>query len=305
MVKTLLAPEFGNLLDQCFPVPKGEHFLDDFPIWGLDDPKTITRRGYVLDGNIVSTAGLRTGVLNIRARGQVPLQLKVGIIGGVATHPDHRGQGFAKHVVTDVMDLAKTQDLEALFLWTGEPKLYESLGFQWIGRQMQLSLDELDFKDVDQQEIQDIKTFYGFRPDYFDLFVERSSGMKMQKDDLEWMAKHKNVEWLCAELQDGDLLRRAIIGFGRGIDLQGFIHEWAGDKVLCQLLMLTVKKKIEGAKILAHPDHIQDLGILMSPKLQKEVRFEPLCMVHASDAATRDLLKKNRGEIWFWGLNAC
>jgi predicted GNAT family N-acyltransferase len=67
--------------------------------------------------------------------------LKIGGIGGVATHPDYRKQGHAGKVLQDCIDMMKSQDYDLSILWTGINGYYRRWGWENAGHQHYFKID--------------------------------------------------------------------------------------------------------------------------------------------------------------------
>src|SRR5690348_5164356 len=96
--------QFSDLLDLCFSVPTGSHFLEDFPVW---DPQFripwVMRLGSFQQNELVSGAAARLAEIKLLAGKAVTIAL----IGAVATQPSWRGRGLATGVVLSLIQWAK------------------------------------------------------------------------------------------------------------------------------------------------------------------------------------------------------
>src|SRR6476619_1871467 len=88
--------QFSNLLDECFSIPRGSHFFDDFPIWDarFKSPSMI-RLGVFNKSHLVSSVAIRKAELQGLQIGNI----SVAILGAVATRPQWRGKGLASQTV--------------------------------------------------------------------------------------------------------------------------------------------------------------------------------------------------------------
>ncbi|AGA24615.1 GNAT family N-acetyltransferase [Singulisphaera acidiphila] len=91
---------------------------------GYFRPRTIELGTYVgvrRDGRLIAMAGQRMGLLSHRE------------ISGICTHPDHRGQGYARRLVTWLVDATFREGLVPFLHVDGENNgaraAYEKLGF--------------------------------------------------------------------------------------------------------------------------------------------------------------------------------
>lgn len=80
------------------------------------------------DREIVSHVGIYPVYVKID-----DLELKVGAIFGVATHPNYRGRGFAKVLLRDAVERMIKENYDVSILWTGIPEFYRKLGWEYAG----------------------------------------------------------------------------------------------------------------------------------------------------------------------------
>lgn len=57
------------------------------------------------------------------------------LVGSVATHPDHRGQGFAGRLVSYAAEHARSAGCSAVILWSDSPGFFAKFGFVPMGTQ--------------------------------------------------------------------------------------------------------------------------------------------------------------------------
>jgi hypothetical protein len=105
----------------------------------------------------------------------------------------------------------------------------------------------------------------------------RGSGLRIDAPDERWLEAHRNVDWYWLGEPDAP---QAYAALGRGIDLQGIVHEWGGEspEALKTLLQL-VRMEHPEAQLLASPDLLAawKLGTTRAP-------VEPLCLAQCLDA---------------------
>lgn len=149
--------------------------------------------------------------------------LRVGVVGAVATDPAQRGHGLASALITRLQQEARTLNLDVLVLWATQPGLYERAGFVRAGQEW-LALLPL-------QELPDATT--RIRP-----ATEKDIAALMRLHDAEAVGTLRSVahwEELLAIPAMTVLVHARSAGVpdayaacGKGHDLQGCIHEWAG-----------------------------------------------------------------------------
>ncbi len=255
---------YEALLNQSFPVPKGSSFFDDFPIWSNQFDSRTIKIGAFDSQNLIGCAGLRFANLTL------PLsEIKIGIIGGVVVHPQYRKKGVANQLIKRLVEVAKTEQSVMVILWGSEHELYQRLGFELCGLQVRVPLAKLDLPKA-----KGIIRF-GWRQSIFEAMQKRNSGLKLDSNDISWLSAHKNVQWLSEEtLTD----QSSYVGFNRGIDLRGMVHEWGGPRNQVKNLLARVLEQIPSAEILGSPAGIKSLGFSFEPN-----QLEYLCLAKILD----------------------
>ena len=66
--------------------------------------------------------------------------LKIGGIGGVSTHPESRGKGYARALLEDSINVMKDEDFDVSILW-GIRELYRKFGWEQSGELWEFVLD--------------------------------------------------------------------------------------------------------------------------------------------------------------------
>ncbi len=255
---------FENLLNKNFPVPLGASFFDDFPVWGSKSEADVIRIGALYNDEIIGCAGLRIASLKCPIK-----NMKIGIIGGVAIDSKFRRQGLASLLVEKLIEAAKMKKVRLIILWGSEHQLYEKLGFGLCGLQVRVPLQKLDLP-ASKGIIR-----FGWRNAIFDSMKSRNSGLLIEKKDFKWISSHKNVQWLSQEtLTD----QSAYVGFNRGIDLRGMVHEWGGPKEQVFNLLGRVKEQIPTAELLGSPEQFKKFGFSFDSD-----QLEYLCMAKIID----------------------
>ncbi len=74
---------------------------------------------------------------DILARGH---PLRLGFIGSVCTHPDHRGKGLASAVLAATLQRFREDDVDLVYI-SGTRPLYFGAGANWVGLEAQCALD--------------------------------------------------------------------------------------------------------------------------------------------------------------------
>ncbi|MGE0616501.1 MAG: GNAT family N-acetyltransferase [Bacteriovoracia bacterium] len=254
--------QFAELLRTCFSLAPGQDFLADFPVWSVDEESGALRIGVFTNEGLVASACARVAHLRI-ATGVLP----VCIIGGVATHPNARGLGYASKLVSICNEWATEHGAAASLLWGSEFDLYHRLGFDLCGSQIQLPIAGIGAAAGAIEQ--------GWNPAIFHQQVARREGLVIEPGDQRWYTAHKNVLWFWNGPKDHPT---AYVGLGRGIDLQGIIHEWGGEPSALRELLAGVAKVHPEATILGSRELFRRHGILFD-----DAASQYLCLAKVLD----------------------
>ncbi len=285
---------FAALLDYSFKVPEGHAFLGDFPIWDeciVPASDEIVRLGAFTVGRreLAACAGVRMARL-ATSEGERP----VALIGAVATHEAYRGAGLASSLVSLATDWAKARGATAVFLWGSEHSLYQRLGFELYGAQVMLPLDSMSISESPAANVQ-----VGWDRLIFRKLRERVGGLVLADSDERWIAAHRSVEWFwTGDRQQCD----AYVAVGRGIDLQGIVHEWGGDVTALRSLLAWLREQRPGLNLLGAPWILSKYGIEFG-----QATPEFLCLARMLDPESEFTAARRLADqvpVWIWGLDA-
>jgi len=298
---------WDQLLRDCFPVPAGASFFDDFPVWRDLAADSCFRVGLQDEGGRwLASAACRLGELKVDA----PTHTTVGLIGCVATGPSARGKGFASGLVRLCCDWAKNRGAAGAFLWSGEGEFYRRLGFEPCGAQVRVPLES--FFGLSRGDAgQGLELRPGLSSSIEKMLLERRvGGMSLRRRDLPWIRAHKNVRWW-GIYQRRDLLAYAAIG--RGIDLTNCVHEWGGEQSALVTLFGRLAAQESGLVLLASPGLLKkhgfaaNLGVL-EPLVHAQLFDSSMGSASQVFAGVSDQSSgatRSKKELWFWGLDGC
>jgi len=166
---------------------------------------------------------LRRGLVFPDERG-TQQYLAAGLIGSVSTSMDCRGQGLA----TAVLELAERELLEEgcllSLLWADSPGFYEARGYQPIGLEVDFVLDETFCLDLPEG----FATRKAGPEDYslmHEMYLQHSRRVERSLCESAALFSTPRMEVFLAE--DAGMAV-AYTCRGRGHDLDGVVHEWAG-----------------------------------------------------------------------------
>jgi predicted N-acetyltransferase YhbS len=274
--------QLSALLDEAFNAPASGDYLSDFPVWNQSigpGPDSAIRIG-VFDGDqLVACSAVRLASLRVPAG-----DLKVGLIGAVATSPSHRGKGLASRTVSLAVEWARERGAAMAMLWGQETSLYERLGFELCGMQVRAPLAELDLGPK-PRDLSNVILGRGWVPTLMRSLRTRGSGLRIASSDERWIEAHSRVQWYWLGDPEAPMAYAAI---DRGLDLQGVVHEWGGEsEAALKLLLQLVRMERPEAQLLGNPALFGAYNIGASPSghSPKTSEIEFLCMARALDVA--------------------
>lgn len=150
---------------------------------------------------------------------------RVTAIGSVVTEPDQRGQGLSHRVLMDCIQTATQSGSDLAVLWTNLYDFYRKIGFELAGQEISLALNtklpitasELRFECTSKVDPQALLRLYS----------KHTCGVIRTAEDIRKFLTIPNARVYTAWGTDHQL--KAFAVEGKGVDLQGYIHEWAGD----------------------------------------------------------------------------
>lgn len=176
-----------------------------------------------LDGKAVSHAALYRHTYVLPGVGD----LRVGVIGAVATDPHHRCQGHARRCIRELQEHARATNLDVVVLWDErQSSLYEQLGFVRAGREILHGVTRWDFPDllgpsrvraIESRDLPAVRALH-----------ERELASTVRTPDM-WrrlLAVPRTEAWVLERDQHID----AYGVLGKGNDLQNCVHEWGGSE---------------------------------------------------------------------------
>ncbi len=148
----------------------------------------------------------------------------IALIGNVASHPDHRGQGYIRQLLSTAAEIALSQDANAMVLWSDLLQFYQNLGFTSNGREIRYSFtrsDRLKASGVQKMAHQNLS----------DRDLE---AMLKKRPKLEWNLSRSVQEFRSLlNIPNSELFIRrrgsqilSWFTIGKGSDMAGVIHEW-------------------------------------------------------------------------------
>lgn len=276
-----------DFLNKNFGYEKPQSYAVDFaPLFetsALENSRLVWH-----EGRIVASATLYPVTVVTPQR-----DFRLGIVGAVATAPEFRGRGISSHVLGELEQAGRAAGLNGLVLWSDKDDFYAKAGYTRVGRQLIYPLAGL----AAPRSLTEGTPIYGWDwPQVRELYAGHPLRVARTNDHwqgLERIRSCTRVQWVH---NDGHVL--AYLGFDRGRDLHGIVHEWGGNREALHCLVWTVLQSRPELLWLTHPA-LQDTirPLLPQPPLVDShlALFKPL---------TPALSASDLDDAWFWGLDS-
>jgi hypothetical protein len=207
------------------------------------------------------------------------------------------GNRLATHLVREMSQRLESKGVSGVFLWSNRYDLYRTQGFEACGIQGRVPLVELGLEPPQPEVVG-----RGWRDDLFTLMKSKFGGIELSDEDLRWIKGQETVDWRWTVGEDGRV--SAYAAFGRGMDLRGIVHDYAGDEESLRAILSQIASEHEEAELLYHPTYLpfDDFD-------PREGRAEFLCLgkVFRPEAFIRALAAKStqvtRTEMGEYELN--
>jgi len=286
-----------TLLNASFQYDANESYCVDFaPLFSnttLESSRIITKNGTIAASGALHVSRVKVGSESFKA----------GIIGAIATAPQHRNAGLASQVLAELEGLALRHNCETLVLWSDQVAFYEKLGFKAAGTQEIYLLTEL-FAAINEKNLDRIlnetkgSAAYGWNEEVKALYqnhVFRCERTPEYWAELEKIRTCTRLQWLN---EQGEAT--AYLAYNRGKDLKGVVHEWGGEGNALTKLAAVAASKNSDLTWLTHPglaDPIMGLA-------ENRTSLKPLMQSHL--ALFKPLTSRviDYSKFWFWGLDS-
>jgi GNAT superfamily N-acetyltransferase len=225
-LKVLVRERVGDALSLVERVHAGGRPLaGEYPlVFGADGPGRVV----VAEerGRVVSACAVLERVLRFPDAAGVTRRLQVGLVGSVTTAEDARGRGLAGAVLERAeAELARSGCALAM-LWADDPRFYQRRGYREVGAELDLVLST----DVARRLPTGSEVSTARPADVAALHaLHRSQGRRTERSLEETRALLATPGMTTAVARDDAGRPLAYACLGRGHDLEGVVHEWAGE----------------------------------------------------------------------------
>lgn len=250
--------ELVGRISEAFHYPPGAKVSRDFPLlYSSNNFQRLIAAGE--GGKMEAHAGFYPSILKVENIG-----IRVAGIGGVFTDPKAQGKGYASKLVEECCARAKKEGAALAFLWTDKHEFYRRLGFELVGRQwsIHLSLSRADvLEDLARKD--GSRRAFDFREGAdtsfllksFSLFENYTIGNKRRIDEHNAYLTSKGCRVFGA--WEGENLAAYCV-LGKGLDLEGYVHEWAGDEGALHALLAHCLKTMKRDLVVLSPQFMPE-----------------------------------------------
>ncbi len=251
--------------------------------------------------------------LEVCARGS---RLRVGLIGGVYTAPEWRGRGLAQRCLAACIAEGEARELPILMLWSELHAFYARLGFAPAGDERRIALSRaaleracsaeraqaapphggggaLAIAAAQASDFNVLEALYAEKP----VHVARGSGA------LARLARAPEVRLRVARRRGAPI---AYAACGRGDDMRGVVHEWAGEAEGVLACVAELQRDCGARLLLASPepepavDHLLAAGALSTATPLALVRIaDPQAFARATGASS-----VTAWPLYVWGFDS-
>lgn len=162
---------------------------------------------------------------------------KVAAIGSVVTDPKYRMQGLSQKIIESCIEAAKSEGADFAVLWTDLYDFYRKMGFELAGTEVSLVIDEEP--QIENSNLKFLKSAKISPEAILRLYSQHPCGTIRTADDIRKFLQIPNSQVYTAWSAQNELLAYAVTG--KGIDLQGYVHEWGGGVSQLKALLAHVR----------------------------------------------------------------
>ncbi len=256
--------------------------------------------------------------------------VKLGLVGNVATNPREQGKGWMRTLLGEIERRALSQGADAIVLWSDLESFYQKLGFEPAGTEIRMTLSTKKLRRYSQANLKEnldkavgVKVWLpdGYRTGELpEALIERMLHLRSTGFNQPFFQLERSPQEFSELLKIPDL--SLFVGHGensgglptidfffivgKGMDMQGIIHEWGTTDM--NLL-------IGGAAIVAKHVGLDELTILVPPAIISERLTElrrvctrsehhPMAWVKTLNPKTKPLVEQALHKGFIWGLDS-
>lgn len=218
------------------------------------DPKNSNNIRIVKDENqdIISHAVIKPTIL------KTPYAVfNVAVIGSVMTDPRYRQQGLSSSLIENCIDHALQMKCDFAVLWSDLFDFYRKFHFELAGSELSMIINS-QFTPVERRN--DLRFIQGAQVDanaILRLYNLHSVTSHRTAEDIKKYLQIPNSRIYTAWNKNNQIEAYAIEG--KGVDLQGYIHEWGGNTSALLELFKHIQTTQNKEVIVITPPHCKNI----------------------------------------------
>lgn len=185
--------------------------------------------------------------------------LPVVAVGQVWTDPGARGQGWATKVLLALEEEIKKVGAAFAILWTGEPTIYEKIGYVRAGREVDWLCDRSELPAQLEHALKSgpvatelpLSARKSALSSIIRLYERHKLRVVRSPEQWEAYSRIPNSVWYVA--RSGDAITAYAV-MGKGIDLGNAVHEWGGESLGVLCLLRHIIQSTSGRVMLMGPE---------------------------------------------------
>lgn len=248
--------------------------------------------------------------------------VRLALVGNVATDSKEQGKGWMRTLLGEVERRAREQGADAIVLWSDLSAFYTKMGFEPGGSEFRLMLAARELRrcgrpmlwspdgyrtgDLPREMIQRMIQLrsVGFNKPFFQMERSVDEFIELLKiPDLALFVGHgENPGTVAPGVRPVDFF----FIIGKGLDMQGVIHEWGTTDM--NLLM-------GAAGVVAEHAELEEMMILVPPAIKssriaslhrasKRIEQHAMAWVKPLNPETKPLVERVLHEGFIWGLDS-
>ncbi|MBM4252218.1 MAG: GNAT family N-acetyltransferase [Deltaproteobacteria bacterium] len=150
--------------------------------------------------------------------------LRVGLVGNVASAEGHRGKGYVRALISKLQNIAQSQGMDALILWSDLVEFYQKFGFQSCGRELRWHFTRDRLSRISDRSHTFVSALTPSQSDLKSMLRSRFPvplTLRRTTDEFRQLLKIPHLSLLVSQ---GSTTSYVIIG--KGCDMTCVVHEW-------------------------------------------------------------------------------
>lgn len=172
---------------------------------------------------------------------------QVAVIGNVMTDPHYRQQGLSSQLLESCIEQAMALKCDFAILWTDLFDFYRNFKFELAGTEISLIINDSFVPAERRQDLKILQTTQVDPQALLRLYNLHTVCSHRTADDIKKYMQIPNARIYSAWNKNHQLEAFAVEG--KGMDLQGYIHEWAGN-TSALLELFTYAQKQQGKELI-------------------------------------------------------